>query len=139
MTKRACGGLTTDELYRLDHACALICDAFDHEPPYLVGSAQEGDGAYRDVDVRLILEDGTFDVLFDGNRARWELLCLAIGDYLRKATGLPIDFQIQRMTEANEKHPGKQRNPLGLNGRVLAAGGDATPEWPTEQGRRRRR
>ena len=60
-------------------------------------------------------------------RARWELLCLAIGAYLHERTGLAIDFQIQSTTIANERYDGR-RNPLGM-GRVFAGGGDATPDW----------
>ena len=36
--------------------------------------------------------------------ARWELLCVAFSAYLRERTGLPVDFQIQRTREANEKY-----------------------------------
>ena len=106
----------------LDDACQLIRAAFG--PPYLVGSAESGE-AYRDVDVRLILDDETFDAVCS-RKARWELLSLAIGEWLRARTGLPIDFQIQRQTEANAKHAGGVRNPLGMS-LILAAGGDATP------------
>jgi hypothetical protein len=105
-------------------ACIPICRAFDG-PPYLVGSAGiGGERSPRDVDVRLILDDEVFDRIIE-NQNRWALLSLAIGDYLRQRTGLPIDFQIQRQTEANERH-NKPRNPLGM-GRDFAAGGDATP------------
>ncbi len=128
--------LTTHELSLLDDACSRIVDAFG-TPPYLVGSA--GDSSiWRDVDVRLILEDGEFDRLFPNEpaaarntSARWELLSLALGDFLRKRTGLPADFQIQRRSEANELHA-KPRNPLGLRAhvRAFAGGGDATPWTP---------
>lgn len=49
---------------------------------------------------------------------------------LTEDTGLPIDFQIQRMTEANAKYDGP-RNPLGAGRRDYAGGGDATkfPRW----------
>ena len=61
-------------------------------------------------------------------RARWELLCVAIGTYLRERTGLPVDFQIQLTSIANERYGGKMRNPLGM-GRIFAGGGDGTPDW----------
>jgi hypothetical protein len=120
------GWLTTVDMYSLDSACDLIVRAFgDH--PYLVGSAMQR-ADHRDVDVRLILDDADFDALFEHRpRALWELLCLAVGDYLRTRTGLPIDFQIQRQTEVNERH-NKPRNPLGMD-RVFARGGDATPPY----------
>src|SRR5579863_2323369 len=86
--------LTTMELYNLDAACAPIRRAFGH-PPYLVGTAGIG-GAdrYRDVDVRLMLDDAEFAAVCP-TRAVWELLCLAVSAYLSERTGLPVDFQVQ--------------------------------------------
>lgn len=127
--------LTTTELYHLDQACQLITRAFGGHPPYLVGSAGVANdgGAYRDVDVRLMLDDKEFASVCP-TRERWELLCLAIGAYLAARSGLPIDFQVQSTSVANEKYDGP-RNPLGLlhsdgrAGRVFAGGGDGTPGW----------
>ncbi len=120
--------LTATEMHDLDQACGLIHRAFGNAP-YLVGSAAASDaGVYRDVDVRLMLDDDEFAVVCP-TRERWELLSLAIGAYLAGRTGLPIDFQIQRTAEANEKFGSGYRNPLGME-RVFAGGGDATPsEW----------
>lgn len=121
--------LTTVELYNLDAACRIISRAFDGGPPYLVGTAADGTAStYRDVDVRLMLDDDEFAAVCP-TQARWEALCLAFGAYLRERTGLPIDFQIQRTREANERFNGR-RNPLGM-GRTFAGGGDGTPEWGT--------
>jgi hypothetical protein len=118
--------LTTSELYNLDQACTLIGRAFS-EGPYLVGSAGFGsEDDYRDVDVRLILDDDEF-IEACPTLARWELLCVAISAYLCERTGLPVDFQIQQQTLANERFKGT-RNPLGM-GRTFAGGGDGTPEW----------
>ena len=129
--------LTTTEMYHLDQACQLITRAFGDECPYLVGTAGIGGAErYRDVDVRLMLDDEEFAKVCP-TRERWELLCLAISTYLRDRTGLPVDFQIQRAREANERYSGP-RNPLGMMhladrraGRVFAGGGDATPDWTT--------
>lgn len=119
--------LTTVELYNLDAACRIISKAFRGGPPYLVGTAGYGSAErYRDVDVRLMLDDEEFAEVCP-TRERWELLCLAISAYLSERTGLPVDFQIQRTREANERFNGR-RNPLGM-GRVFAGGGDATPGW----------
>jgi hypothetical protein len=128
--KNRSGLLTTTELYHLDQACRLIGRAFGGEHPYLVGSAGAGnDGTpYRDVDVRLMLDDDEFAAACP-TRERWELLCLSVGAYLRDRTGLPVDFQVQRASEANARHGGP-RNPLGM-GRVFAGGGDGTPDWGT--------
>lgn len=130
MTDRAsrASGLTTVELHLLDQACIPLRRAFG-ERLYLVGSAGiGGDGSHRDVDVRMICDDVYF-ALICPTRERWEALCLAFSVYLSQYTSLPVDFQVQRMTEANEKHGGKPRNPIGT-GRLFAGGGDATPDWP---------
>ena len=74
-----------------------------------------------------MLDDDEFAAVCP-TQARWELLCLTISAYLRDRTGLPVDFQIQRTAEANERFGDKPRNPVGM-GRVFAGGGDATPEW----------
>lgn len=118
--------LTTYDLHRLDLAVRPLRRAF-HHAPYLVGSAGER-GDYRDVDVRLILPDEEFDALFPIERAGlWGLICFAVTAWLRADTGLPIDFQIQRMTEANEKYGDKPRNALGGRDPIDYAGmGDAT-------------
>lgn len=106
---------------------ALHLDAFGREIdaafghlPYLVGTAAVGK-QWRDVDVRLILPDDDFDALFppveqgqpDG---RWGLLCAALSELARQRTGLPVDFQIQRMTYANDRYPGV-RLALGIHDR----------------------
>ena len=119
--------LTTTEMYELDAACRLISRAFDGGPPYLVGTAGLGGAdSYRDVDVRLMLDDDEFAEVCP-TLARWELLCVAFSAYLRERTGLPVDFQIQRTREANEKYGDRPRNPLGM-GRIFAGGGDCTPD-----------
>lgn len=116
--------LTTAQFARLNDACIPVTGAFG-SPPYLVGSAtQQGD--FRDVDLRLILTDEEFDHWFAGHQMLWSLICMTIGEHLASVTGLPIDFQIQRMTEANENHPTTHRNPMGMLSRPYAGGGDAT-------------
>ena len=109
----------------LNNACIPIAEAFGHHP-YLVGSATER-GDYRDVDVRSILPDDEFDAIFDGRAPLWSLLCLATSEYLGRLSRLPVDYQVQRMTEANERYGGKSRNPLGVRARHYAGDGDATP------------
>lgn len=116
--------LTTLNLHLLDEACVPVWAAFQNT--YLVGTAQTG-GEYRDVDVRTILEDEEFDRLFEGENGPrlWQLICVSVGAQLAQQTGLPIDYQIQRMSEANAKYDGP-RNPIGRK-RRYAAWGDATP------------
>lgn len=94
-----------------------IADAFG-DCPYHVGSSATSKN-WRDVDVRLILDDDRFAALFPGFAAAhhidawWLLFCAAMSELGRARTGLPIDFQVQSMTEANEKYSGI-RNPLFL-------------------------
>lgn len=89
------------------------------EYAYLVGSAAVGK-QWRDVDIRLMLPNEQFDALFPDHTqpgrcdGRWSLLCAAISELGKIRTGLPIDFQIQRTTEANELYGGEVRQALGL-------------------------
>lgn len=116
--------LTSVDFARLNDACTRITEAFG-EGPYLVGSSMLGQD-FRDVDVRSILPDEQFDELFGGREFFWSLFCIAVSEYLRALTGLPIDYQVQRLSVANEKHSGKGRNQMGMKGRLFAGGGDAT-------------
>jgi len=123
--------LTTAQFAILNDACIPLVEAFDSHP-YLVGSATER-ADYRDVDLRLILMDEEFDRLFSGRELLWSIVSLSIGRYLASITGLPIDFQIQRMTEANDRFPGAgDRHPMGMKARPLAGGGDATNFAPRD-------
>lgn len=116
--------LTTAQFALLNDACIPVGEAFGAKP-YLVGSVTEHAG-FRDVDLRLILADEDFDYWFDGRVMLWSLVCLAIGQHLAALTGLPVDFQIQRRTEANETYPDGLRHPMGMRSRPYAGGGDAT-------------
>jgi hypothetical protein len=105
--------------FALEQACQHICDALGGYGCYIVGSALERPD-WRDVDVRFILSDEEFAALFPSavdrcweHDARWLLLTVAISGWLSKVTGLPIDFQIQPQTHANERHQGP-RNAIGL-------------------------
>ncbi|MFF8187719.1 hypothetical protein ACF044_10725 [Microbacterium sp. NPDC016588] len=113
------------QMFALDEACKPIAEAFD-ATPYLVGTALDR-GGYRDVDVRLILDDTTYARLVGvAGPQLAAFLGLAIGEYLAARTGMPIDFQVQQQSAANERHDGP-RNPLGL--RTLDNyRGDAAPE-----------
>lgn len=103
------------QMFLLDQACKPLAEAFD-ATPYLVGTAfipREERGGFRDVDVRLMLSDDQYEALRQAGPEVIAFLGIAIGEYLTKATGLPIDFQIQHAGTANEQHP-HPRNPLGL-------------------------
>lgn len=106
-------------IFALEQACTTINDAFGNSfGCYLVGSVLER-ADWRDVDVRYVMEDGAFAKLFPDagdhweHDARWLLLTVSISWWLSKATGLPVDFQIQPQTHANARHA-KPRHALGL-------------------------
>jgi hypothetical protein len=103
--------LSPPDLFRLDWACRPIRLAFD-TPPYLVGSALERTD-YRDIDLRLILDDKRFKRLVGASGDLLLLLNIALSGLVTSTAGqrAPIDFQIQCQTEAN-KIPGK-RVPMG--------------------------
>jgi len=103
--------------FNLNHACTIINDAFDGFGCYLVGSSIERRD-YRDVDVRYIMADEAYDRLFRGAGGTynplWSLMCMTITVWLRQQTDLPIDFQVQRQTQANKDNHGCQRQALGI-------------------------
>lgn len=109
--------LTPMELFRLDRATAMVERAYhwDSVGIFLVGSALARRD-FRDVDVRMMLHDASFDAMFDdaSGEDRWSLLCVAFSTLLREESGLPVDFQIQRMSDANALHAGHRRHGLGL-------------------------
>lgn len=120
MTGRPVVGVGMPAALHLEAFGREIDDAFGHLP-YLVGSAAVGK-QWRDVDVRLILPDDEFDTLFPTHTrparhdGRWGLLCAAISELARQRTGLPVDFQIQRQSFANDRYPGP-RLALGIHDR----------------------
>jgi hypothetical protein len=108
------------ELAKIDLASFVVREALD--TPYLVGSALER-ADFRDVDIRVMLADEEYDRLFP-SRARHPLadfIEVSITDHYVRASGLRIDFQIQRRSQANERYKGK-RIPLGIY--PLSASGD---------------
>ena len=119
--------LSPPVLHRLDRACKPLVEVFGRHV-YLVGSQQQRTaGALSDVDVRLILSDDDYEHLtLDWPDGLHTLLDFAIGAYLREATGMPIDFQIQQRSTANANHPDGFRNPLGVR-KLTAWIGDARP------------
>lgn len=91
-----------------------LWDAFG-EVAYHVGSSlaamgEKGPAAWRDVDVRLLLDDAEWEKMGLGDPAnphgnrKWRALCIVFSDYGRHLTGLPIDFQLQQRTHANENY-----------------------------------
>lgn len=101
--------LVQSDFERLEEWCRNVRRIFKC-PPYLVGSVLQRPD-FRDVDLRLILPDERFDAEWS-DRVRVRLMNRAISTWGQRETGLPIDFQIQRQTEANGKFSG-MRNPMG--------------------------
>lgn len=104
------------QMFDLNMACLAVTRAFGSNV-YLVGSAIVCRD-FRDVDVRCILDDAEFDGLFGKAasapyNARLSLMNSAISHLLARASGLPVDFQFQRRTQADEKFDG-ERHPLGF-------------------------
>lgn len=107
--------LSPPDFHRLDWACTPIRRAFN-TPPYLVGSVlQRAD--YRDIDIRLILDDEVVERMFSEHPQTRLLINIALSDLITKTAGQtrPIDFQIQSQSEADEF--GGERNPLGMRWR----------------------
>lgn len=106
--------------FELEMACQHLHEAFGGYGIYLVGSALERSD-WRDIDVRMIMPDDEFDALFPNCRERgiwefnprWLIMTVSISEWLSKRTGLPVDFQFQPASHANERHKGP-RNALGL-------------------------
>lgn len=87
----------------------IVRDYFGHVA-YHVGSSVMSKG-WRDIDVRVLLPDEEFEAQFgSGPNALFALsnpklaaVTLAFSVLGQQMTGLPIDFQIQPVTWANEK------------------------------------
>lgn len=103
--------LLLSDFERVEEWCRGIRILFGH-PPYMVGSALTRPD-YRDIDLRLILPDSTFDRSWR-NPVKVRLMNRALSTWGQRETGLPIDFQIQRQSAANEKYPNEARNPMGV-------------------------
>lgn len=106
------GYITRPQFWALDEACKPLRATFPDYGPYLVGSVMERP-TFRDVDVRLIMSDEQYDRLSD---AEWSLIGFVTSRHLAALTGLPIDFQVQRQTEANAAYGHRSRTPLGMRG-----------------------
>ena len=97
----------------LNDWCILVNKMFSQDAAfgcYLVGGALR-DKDYTDVDIRLIMDDETYALRYDDCKRKY--LNLAVSLWGQKVTGLPIDFQIQPQTLANERNPGAPRHAIG--------------------------
>lgn len=89
--------------------------------PYHVGSSLRGK-TWRDVDVRVILEDAEYKAMGFGHpdhphqNLKWVAMVMAFSALGKQITGLLIDFQIQQQTKANKESGGEPRSALGIIG-----------------------
>ncbi|MFA5355293.1 MAG: hypothetical protein WC302_00945 [Candidatus Paceibacterota bacterium] len=106
----------------LDEFGSQVWNAFG-QPCYLVGSALTHK-TYRDVDVRLLLDDGEWEKQGFGDPRRihsngkWVSLCLAYSALGKQMTGLNIDFQIQKASDANKVYADTKLFPRSCLGMV---------------------
>jgi hypothetical protein len=101
----------------------IIADYFGHTP-YQVGSSLRTKD-WRDVDVRLILPDEEFEERFGQPQSaevnkKLAAITLAFAALGKAMTGLPIDFQIQPQSHANEKYPGMRSALIEVHPRFAA-------------------
>lgn len=78
---------------------------------YQVGSSLERRD-YRDIDLRVLVKDEHYDNL--KNIIDIDMLGIAVSLWGQKTTGLPIDFQVQRMSDANREYKDKHRNAVSI-------------------------
>jgi hypothetical protein len=114
-------GVGFPEILYLNEFGSQLWSAFD-EVPYHVGSSLTKT-KWRDVDVRVLLSDEIYSQMGFGNpnsphsNAKWVAYCMAFSELGKRITGLPIDFQIQTITKANELYSSKnghRRSALGI-------------------------
>lgn len=103
--------LTVSQAYDLNVACRAL-DGFGCGTFHVGSSLERAD--YHDVDLRCIMQNKEYDAMFNGESHDRNLAFLntAISEWIQARTGLPIDFQFQRMTDANDKFKG-HRNGVG--------------------------
>jgi hypothetical protein len=88
----------------------VIVNDYFGEVPYHVGSSLQSK-QWRDVDVRLILDDEEFERRFGRDQSaetnpKLGAITLAFATLGQQITGLPIDFQIQAASHANGRYKG---------------------------------
>lgn len=117
--KKRANYLNVTQQYQLELAIAplwIIFRDWGHYGIYQVGSTLTR-ANWRDVDIRMMMEDSVFDTHFLKLYSPHHLFLNAcISKWLTESTDLPIDFQFQRTTDANVEF-GRQehkRNCVGI-------------------------
>lgn len=111
--------LLNSEMDLLHDFGEMVCRLFDDDQTvgaYLVGSATSTKD-YRDVDVRIVLHDAEAEKVRAAVQPRRFHLMLSL--WGQQVTGLPIDAQVQSLTESGEEaaRAGAAPHPLGKWGR----------------------
>jgi hypothetical protein len=112
----------------------LVQDAFGTSNVYHVGSSMGANKKdWRDVDVRVLLEPEEWKALGllepgenlcnTHSDPKWRALCIVFAHYGRHLTGLPIDFQLQRLPEANALYSSKDGHCRSWMGTINATHG----------------
>jgi hypothetical protein len=110
--------LLVTDFERVEEWCRKVRRIFAgsgrHVGLFLVGSVMTSRD-YRDIDLRLMFTDDAFDREWHDPVAL-RYMNAAISTWGQRETGLPIDFQIQRATQANASYPAGDhpRNPMGI-------------------------
>lgn len=112
-------GIGSPACLLLDHWARMLREVFGVEA-YHVGSSATSK-TWRDVDVRVILEDDDYEAWFGAGsigrgsiNPKWSAICTAFSLWGREVTGLPIDFQVQARSAVKESDWDKVRHPLGI-------------------------
>lgn len=122
-------GVGQPDSYLLNMFGVEVRQAFG-ETAYHVGSSLTEKRGWRDVDVRLILDDGEYvgyfgDPLTPAHNAlrlmSWNLAWSILG---RHITRLPIDFQFQQQSLANEEFAGPRSALMFVSGAEFRAGAE---------------
>ncbi len=93
----------------LDEFGSHLRFAFGHTA-YHVGSSLNKKTGWRDVDVRLLLPDEEWAAMELGDpgdphrNGKWVAFTLAFSALGKQMTGLPVDFQLQQQSWANERY-----------------------------------
>jgi hypothetical protein len=107
------------EWFFLEKYGELLRVAFD-KIPYHVGSSLTQKTGWRDVDVRIILDDEKWEQYDFGEPSNPNGRCVvynaSFSELGRKMTGLPVDFQLQQQSYANENFPPPEhpRSAIGI-------------------------
>lgn len=133
--KRRASGLGPTEMHLLRTWGAELFRSFRIVPdsramPYLVGSCARNE-PWRDVDVRIICADTDPLVVMPPQRRR--AIDTALSVWGQRATGLPIDCQVQSMAEANVPEHDGPRNPIGLSEQFPDHGAAVRAGMPTRR------